>query len=241
MIERFVSLFHDHDIPTALIAVLVCATGSMLFVKLLSRARRTEGLERMIWTGYCGLVGGGTVWTTHFIAILAWRQDLLLGFDPLLTAASLVVAVLMVTVGGYIVAVSGNSGRVELGGLVFGLGIVALHYIGMAGLSLCASASAEPGGVVLSIAFAGFFGVITANRVARPLTRFCRFGGALSFALATLLLHMTGIGALDLDIDLELLARTRSVPALSHGGIHHRRHGTGPADGGRRLSERQPP
>ncbi|MCP1198839.1 bifunctional diguanylate cyclase/phosphodiesterase [Notoacmeibacter sp. MSK16QG-6] len=206
MTERISSLILHHDIPTLLIAVLICTAGSLLFVQLLGRARRTDGVQRLIWTFYAGLIGGGTVWTTHFIAILAWRQDLLLGFDPILTASSLIIAVVVTALGAHIVAIAGESRWVEFGGAVIGLGIASMHYLGMAGLNLCAELTLQPGWIAFSILSAITFGSITANRIARPITQFCRFGGALSFALAILLLHLAGIGGLDLAIDWALLA-----------------------------------
>ncbi len=210
MIERFTTLIGHHDIPTLLLAILICTAGSILFVQLLGRARRTDGLQRVIWTFYSGLVGGGTVWTTHFIAMLAWRRDLLLGFDPILTGSSLVIAVLVTALGAHIVAIGAERRWVEFGGLIIGLGIASMHFLGMAGINLCADLTANPGGIVLAILLAAGFSVLAVHRLARPITRFCRFGGALSFALAILLLHLTGIGALDVEIDQALLAMGKS-------------------------------
>jgi diguanylate cyclase (GGDEF)-like protein len=43
--------------------------------------------------------------------------------------------------------------------------------------------------------FAAGFGVVAANRIARPVTRFCKYGGTLAMILAIVSLHFTGMAA----------------------------------------------
>ncbi|MBT2856494.1 bifunctional diguanylate cyclase/phosphodiesterase, partial [Staphylococcus coagulans] len=49
--------------------------------------------------------------------------------------------------------------------------------------------------VALSVVFAAGFGVVAANRIARPVTRFCKYGGTLAMILAIVSLHFTGMAA----------------------------------------------
>ena len=62
----------DHDLRYVAAALLVCGLGSILSMRLLARVRRNTGLRRFHLLFLAGLVAGGTVWTTHFAAILGY-------------------------------------------------------------------------------------------------------------------------------------------------------------------------
>lgn len=201
MLNFLVGLISEHNLQGVALAALMCVIGSVLTVRLLAKIRHTEGASRLIWTAYTGLVGGGTIWTTHFVAALSWRSDLLLGFDWIATAASLLLVVALVAVGAYITSFSGRRWTIEAGGAVLGVGIAAMHFLGMAGMVLCASTSLNPWGVGTSVFFAVAFGAIATNRTFRPITRFCKHGAVFALVLAIVLLHFTAIGAVDLAVE----------------------------------------
>ncbi|MBL7309686.1 bifunctional diguanylate cyclase/phosphodiesterase, partial [Escherichia coli] len=58
-----------------------------------AHAARSEGRAAMIWAGVSIIASGCTAWATHMIALLAFRPGMAAGFEPTLTALSLLVAV----------------------------------------------------------------------------------------------------------------------------------------------------
>jgi diguanylate cyclase (GGDEF)-like protein len=195
MLRALTCLPADHDLPMVLLAAAICALGSVLSMRLLARVRRHRGLRQANLLFLAGLVAGCTVWTTHFTAILGYRPQMERAFEPMLTFGSLGLAVLFAWAGFFIVSRAKLGPGVEAGGAVFGLGIAAMHYLGMAAYHLPGRLEWDQGGVAGSLILAMAFGAIAANRIARPVTRFCKYGGSLAMVLAIVSLHFTGMAA----------------------------------------------
>src|SRR5712675_2678143 len=71
----------------------------------------------------------------HFIGMLAFVMPIPMAYDIGLTVLSLVVAILVTGGGFYVISrQSGSPLRLVLSGIFMGLGIVAMHYIGMAAM-----------------------------------------------------------------------------------------------------------
>ncbi|MBO6816040.1 MAG: bifunctional diguanylate cyclase/phosphodiesterase [Rhizobiaceae bacterium] len=193
--HSFQHMLHHHDPIFTGFAILVLATGALLTMRLFARVRRTAGSVRLLWLFLTGFVGGGTVWSTHFLAMIAYRAPVPVTYEVTMTVLSLAVAVAGVSTGFLIAAITQRSIFVEAGGFLIGLSIAAMHYLGMAAMEMPATIEWSTGYVVASVVAACFFGAITTNRVARPVTRFCKYGGVLAFILAVALLHFTGMTA----------------------------------------------
>src|SRR3546814_410725 len=95
---------------------------------LLHRARRQEK-QRTLWLSAAAIAMGCGVWATHFIAMLAYRTPMLVGYDVPLTVLSALIAVCLSGVGLWLVL----RGWRLLGGVICGAMIGAMHYTGMAG------------------------------------------------------------------------------------------------------------
>jgi len=90
------------------------------------------------------LLGAGA-WALHFIGMLAYTLPIELGYDVQLTGLSLAVAV----VGAYFalrVVMQEGLSRIKLltGGLLMGIGVTTMHYIGMAALRMDPDLSYQP-------------------------------------------------------------------------------------------------
>ena len=84
----------------------------------------------LLVTGVCAASG---IWATHFVAMLAYEDNLATAYDPGLTAASLVIAIIATT-AGFSIASFGSRMQVLFGGAVIGLGISLMHFTGMKAL-----------------------------------------------------------------------------------------------------------
>ncbi|MBU6371216.1 MAG: EAL domain-containing protein [Alphaproteobacteria bacterium] len=188
-------LTEDHDLSLVVLAALICALGAAFLVRLSQRARTTEGALRGIWTLLGAIVGGSTVWVTHFVAMLAYRNTLTVTYDPFWTLLSLVGAV-----AGCGAAITLYARRwryaPEAAGVVFGATVAGMHYLGMAGFNTQGVLIWDQGGIAASIAVALLLGALAFNRGARPLTRYCHVGSGVGVFLTIVGLHFTGMAAL---------------------------------------------
>src|SRR5438270_4580826 len=78
---------------------------------------------------------GGGIWSMHFVAMLAFSMPIPMSYDIGLTVLSLVVAVLVTGGGFYVISrQSASPLHLVLSGIFMGLGIVSMHYLGMAAM-----------------------------------------------------------------------------------------------------------
>ncbi|MCB8881558.1 HD domain-containing protein [Acidisoma cellulosilytica] len=99
---------------------------------------------------------GGSIWSMHFIGILAVRAVFPMDYNPGLTVISFLIAVLACGVGLEIVRGTDAPSRRQLcgAGLTVGIGVAAMHYTGMQALELPGTLSYTPGFFCLSILIA---------------------------------------------------------------------------------------
>ncbi len=126
-------ILQSHDPRLVLLAAAICALGSFITLFLFVQAREMHGQGRGGWLFLAGFAAGAVMWTTHFVALLAFQPDISIGFDPALTGGAFFVGVLLATIGMAIAAYGpGPAGLV--GGGVVGLSAVGLHFTAMASL-----------------------------------------------------------------------------------------------------------
>jgi len=95
----------------------------------------------MFWLVSTGLaLGGGAIWSMHFIGMLAFKTPFNVDYDLTLTFLSMVIAIVVVIIGLAIVGrgVFGTAG-LFIGGIIAGLGVSAMHYTGMAAMRMPAT------------------------------------------------------------------------------------------------------
>src|SRR5882724_13691927 len=83
----------EHDLRLVLLAGAVCITGCWIAIRLFLRARASDGLTRIGWLVMTAVATGTSIWTTHFVAMLAFQPSLSSAFDPILTVVSLFIAI----------------------------------------------------------------------------------------------------------------------------------------------------
>src|SRR5437016_10590191 len=128
MFRVFNCLASEHDWRLVIVAGIVCFLASLTAISLFNRARATTGRARTTWIVTAGAATGCGIWATHFIAMLAYDPGVVMGYDVALTAASLVVAII-VTACGLGLAVNGPArSAAPLGGAVVGGGVACMHY-----------------------------------------------------------------------------------------------------------------
>jgi len=141
-------------------------------------------------------MGGGAIWSMHFIGMLAMKMGMVITYDIPLTIVSLLAAIVLTGLGIYIVGVGKlNVARLILGGTVMGAGIVVMHYLGMYAMRMRATLSWNTLLVGLSIVIA-VVASIAALWLAFNLQRTVQMvGSALVMGVAVCGMHYTGMAA----------------------------------------------
>ncbi|WP_293905542.1 PAS domain S-box protein [Phenylobacterium sp.] len=125
----------QHNWWLVVVAALVCVPATFATFFLYSKVPAFPLARRWAWLSMTGGVAGSGIWTTHFVAMLAFRTGLPTGYAALPTLGSLGVATIGTTLGFAVASAEGPRPRLTLvaGGLIVGLGITFMHYVGMAG------------------------------------------------------------------------------------------------------------
>ena len=144
-------------------------------------------------------MGGGAIWAMHFIAMIACNMGVQVTYDIALTLASALLAIVACSLGLAIVG-SGTFRFINLllAGMLMGLGVAGMHYIGMAAMLSSAIVSYDGSIVALSVGIA-----IVASMAALWLAfnlrgRWQMLGSSLVMGVAVCGMHYTGMSAMEL-------------------------------------------
>ena len=95
-------LVTEHNLWLVVLAGIICWLACTVAISLFHRARASQGRTRAIWVGLDATVGGCGIWATHFVAMLAYKAGAQTAYDPVLTAGSLLVAIVATTLGYFV-------------------------------------------------------------------------------------------------------------------------------------------
>ncbi|MDG4825852.1 MHYT domain-containing protein [Asanoa sp. WMMD1127] len=143
---------------TPTLSYALSVLGSVLGLICAQRAREAHGTAQRAWWLMLAAwaIGGTAIWSMHFMAMLGFSvTGAPIRYDIGLTAASALIAIVMVLIG-LLIAGLGRPMliKVIIGGVVAGLGVAAMHYTGMAAMELNADVHYDTTRVGLSIAIA---------------------------------------------------------------------------------------
>ncbi|HWI86947.1 MAG TPA: MHYT domain-containing protein [Sphingomonas sp.] len=129
-----------HDTTLVILSILIAMFASYTALDLAGRVRAWTGWVRRLWLTMAAVAMGGGIWSMHFVAMLAFKvPSMTVSYDPGLTILSLLVAI--VVTGAAFVVMSQSRGSLGLllaAGMFMGLGVVAMHYMGMAAMRMTA-------------------------------------------------------------------------------------------------------
>ncbi|SOH93333.1 MHYT domain-containing protein, NO-binding membrane sensor [Monaibacterium marinum] len=179
----------DHNTLLVVMSCVVALVAGFTGLSLTRDLSRKPLLQRQISIALAAIALGGGIWSMHFVAMLGLQLPILFYYDAAITLVSALTAILIV--GAALVLlhfVERTPLVICLAGGIVGVGILGMHYIGMAGLQLC-RATYTPMGVLASSAVAiGLcvlaFGIAYGRRQNRNI-----FLGTLCFAVAVCSVH----------------------------------------------------
>ena len=144
------------------LAYLMSCVGCFLGLRCTTRARVYSGAARARWLTAAALAIATTgIWVMHFIAMLGFTiPGQPIRYNVPVTILSMLIAVIVVGIGTFIVGFSQSGTRpLVAGGLIIGIGVACMHYLGMAalhvqaapGLTVSTSATASAGAFLLPL------------------------------------------------------------------------------------------
>jgi NO-binding membrane sensor protein with MHYT domain len=192
---------------TPFLAYAMSCVGSMLGLLLTSRARVAEGQEaRLSLIGGAVAIGGTGIWTMHFIAIMGFSVvGTVIRYNLPLTAASAVLAIVVVYAGLFIVTKGrGRTPYLLAGGVLTGVGVVGMHYLGMYAMNMSVEVSYDPVFVALSVVIA-IAAAIAALWFALRVGGLVKIiGAALLMGIAVSGMHYTGMYAVSVHSQMSM-------------------------------------
>ncbi|WP_417690670.1 putative bifunctional diguanylate cyclase/phosphodiesterase [Roseibium sp.] len=212
MISVISCIVFEHDFAFVLMAALVCVCGCLLTTNLYVRLRSSVGARQYLWLFLAGLVGGATVWTTHFVAMLGYVVPFDRTFEPMLTLVSLTTAIVTASFGFWITSLMNNRFFIGFGGMVIGMGIAVMHYLGMAAYQIPALLDWDETYVVASVFLAAAFAAAATLTGAEVEGRKGVVLSSLLMVLGIVGLHFTGMTGLTvlpfrgLDVPLQTIS-----------------------------------
>jgi PAS domain S-box-containing protein len=178
------------------LSLIIAVLASYVALDLGGRIRASAGVARGTWLVTAAIALGGGIWSMHFVAMLAFRLPVKVSYDPTVTLVSLLFAVLVTGIGFKIVSREGGGPvRFALAGTFMGLGIVTMHYTGMAAMRMDATLTYHPGYVALSVAVAIVASVCALRFAFSNPSVTQRMIGALFMGMAIFGMHYVGMHA----------------------------------------------
>lgn len=179
-------------VAISLVVALVAGGTGLTLTKDLSSKTVPQ---RKLAVALAAIALGGGIWSMHFVAMLGLRLPILFYYDAAITLTSALIAILMVAFALVLLHFTARTKGVIVGaGAIVGAGILAMHYVGMAGMQLCRAVYTPLGVISSSVLAIGLcilaFGIAYGVRSNRNIVI-----GTLCFGFAVFSVHFLAMAS----------------------------------------------
>ena len=127
----------SYDIGLVILSYMAAVFASFTALDLAARINEQPGKVARIWIASCAFNLGSGIWSMHFIGMLAFNLPIPVNYDGITTLLSFVIAVL----GAWTAFCIQHTKirffyKIVLGGVILGIGIASMHYVGMAAMRM---------------------------------------------------------------------------------------------------------
>ncbi|MGJ8689081.1 MAG: sensor domain-containing diguanylate cyclase [Gammaproteobacteria bacterium] len=192
-----------YSLPFLSVSIIAAILSSYVALELASATGSSSryGLFNK-WLAIGAVALGLGIWTMHFIGMFALQLPITLQFEATATLLSLVIAIVASFIGFSFVYLLNGLRWVLLGGIIMGLGIAGMHFLGMHGMRLNAQMHYDVTLTALSIVIAIVVASVAlwilfkmkqgdfASRTSTKIFTACVMGAAISS------MHYTGMAAI---------------------------------------------
>jgi NO-binding membrane sensor protein with MHYT domain len=192
----------SHGMLNPAIAFAMAFLGSGLALSCTARARAVGSTHRNRWLTLASASLGGGIWLMHFTAMLGFdvtRSPVRYG--TLLTAASAVLAVIVVFAGLFAVGAGRPTPlKIVIGGVFTGGGVCAMHYMGMAAIRVAGTVTYDARLVTASVLIAIVAAIVALwlSTVVRGRGQVLVAGGVMAVAVCAM--HYTAMAAVGVHL-----------------------------------------
>ena len=195
------SLPTSYELNLVVLSVVIAVFAAYTIVYLTERVAKTAGLAKLAWLlGGSGSLGVG-IWSMHFVGMLAFQLPVPVHYSHPIVLLSILPAVLSSGLALWITSrTTLPIPNLLCASLLMGLGIVTMHYTGMAAMRLPAEPHYNPAVVALSISIAVSLSIVALwlthylqNRAAAA--SWHKIGAAIIMGTAISAMHYTGMAA----------------------------------------------
>jgi NO-binding membrane sensor protein with MHYT domain len=210
---------HTYNVFLVVLSFLVSVFGSFVALTLIRAVRTSEAKAKLPWIIAAAFaLGGGAIWTMHFIGMLAYDMGMPVSYNGPITLASLIIAVAVVGLGIWVVGSNDKSTpRLIIAGVLTGIGVASMHYTGMAAMNGMSSMSYEPFWFSVSIVIA-LVAATAALWLAFHLEgQLQLMGASIVMGIAVCGMHYTGMYGMLMTHDPNVLAQQEGIKPMQMG------------------------
>jgi PAS domain S-box-containing protein len=214
-----------YDFSLVTLSVAIAIMAAYVALVLAARVTTSQRRVRLLWlTGGAAAMGIG-IWSMHFIGMLAFTLPIPVSYHAPTVVFSLLAAIMASLIA--LIVVSGRDlGLIRLvtGGALMGMGIVAMHYSGMAAMRLQAVTHYDP--LLLALSALVAVGVLLVGLTLLFRLRaetwsgwnWRRAAAAVVIGAAIPSMHYTGMAATTFERNEALISLSHTVDIGSLGG-----------------------
>ncbi|AWI89822.1 PAS domain S-box protein [Methylobacterium sp. DM1] len=215
MYRTFVCLTEQHTGWVVPLAAIVCWVSSYTALRLARRSCGRQGLASWAWMIAASFSAGAGVWSTHFIGMLGYDPGVVIGYEARLTLFSLIIVILASVAAITLCRGATGPRMAATAGAILGLGVVAMHFSGMAGVQLPGSISWDRTLVIASVLIGC---IVAAAAFVAFVDRRLKYPNAIAATLMTAAiagLHFTAMGAVEITPDVMSGEAEAGLPGLA--------------------------
>lgn len=187
----------SYNLNMVVLSFVIALVGSFVALTVATRIRNANGSINTTNVLSAGLALGGVgVWAMHFIGMLGLNMDVGRTYSLIETLVSLIAAVAATSLAfAYAARHPGNTKHLATAGLMLGLSVVVMHYLGMFGMKTYGYVIWNYSLVALSVVIAVVAATAALWLAFNTRGLGFRFGAALIMAVAVCAMHYTGMSA----------------------------------------------
>lgn len=155
MVLADVAMSSTYNPHLVALSIVIAVLASYTAVNLTGRVTLTQGRARVIWLIGGAIVMGMGIWSVHFVAMLAYSLPIPMSYDVLIVLLSILPAIIA-SLGALFLASRQflSQRRLLVGGVLMGIGIASMHYVGILAMRMEAKTQYQPVLFILSIVIA---------------------------------------------------------------------------------------
>src|SRR6516162_7122806 len=209
------TIIGTYDPYLVALSIAIACLASYAALDLGGRIRGSRRWALQAWLATAAIAMGGGIWSMHFIGMLAFVMPMPVSYDVGLTLLSLVVAIGVTGFGFFMIGTRRVTAiEFTLSGIVVGIGIVSMHYTGMAAMRMPADIRYDAMLVTLSVLIAIGASIVALWLAFRTTIIWQRLLAAAVMGSAISGMHYTGMAAATF-VAMPGMDGARGKPALA--------------------------